>query len=141
VEHQVCQFHVRRRVGRSLRELRETVAQEWLWVLDEVKRLLEELPPERSRRLYEHWKQIPERRGGQGQPLSLLSKLLDLFIRLSEHWHSYRVFDWHKDVPWRNNGTEQAIGRMKMRSRTVRGSKFWRGMGAAFMLTGLGVAW
>jgi hypothetical protein len=41
------------------------------------------------------------------------------------------VFDWHKEVPWTNNGTEQVIGRMKMRSRTVRGYKSWQGMWAA----------
>ena len=34
--HQVCQFHVRRWVGRTLRELQETVPQKWLWVLDEI---------------------------------------------------------------------------------------------------------
>ena len=45
LEHQVCQFHVRRWVGRKLRELRETVPKDWLWVLDEIKDLLEDLPP------------------------------------------------------------------------------------------------
>jgi transposase-like protein len=141
VEHQVCQFHVRRWVGRTLYELRQTVPKDWQWVLDEVKGLLGELPPEGSRRLYELWKQIPERRVGQGQPLSPLSRLRDLLIRLSEHWHTYRVFDWDKDVPWTNNGAEQVIGRMKMRSRTVRGYKSWAGMHAALMLTGSGIAW
>jgi len=141
VEHQVCQFHLRRWVGRTLYELRETVPKEWLWVLDEIKGLLEELPPEGSRRLYELWKQIPERRVGQGQPLSPLSQLRALLLRLSEHWLTYRVFDWDKDVPWTNNGTEQVIGRMKMRSRTVRGYKSWVGMSAALMLTGSGIAW
>jgi len=141
VEHQVCQFHVRRWVGRALRELRETVPKEWLWVLDEIKQLLDELPPEGSRRLFELWKQIPERRSGQGQPLSPLSQLRDLLIRLSEHWQSYRVFDWDKDVPWTNNRTEQVIGRIKMRSRTVRGYKSWRGTHAAAMLAGSGMAW
>jgi transposase-like protein len=141
VEHQVCQFHLRRWVGRTLYELRETVPKEWLWVLDEIKGLLEELPPEGSRRLYELWKQIPERRVGQGQPLSPLSQLRALLLRLSEHWLTYRVFDWDKDVPWTNNGTEQVIGRMKMRSRTVRGYKSWAGMQAAFLLTGSGIAW
>jgi hypothetical protein len=62
-------------------------------------------------------------------------------IRLSEHWASYRVFDWQKDVPWTNNGTEQAIGRMKMRARTVRGYKFWQGMEAALLLSGSGLVW
>jgi transposase-like protein len=138
VEHQVCQFHVRRWVGRTLHELRETVPKEWQWTLDEIKALLAELPPEGSRRLFELWKQVPERRGGQAQPLSPLSQLRDLLIRLSEHWPTYRVFDWDKDVPWTNNATEQAIGRMKMRSRTVRGYKSWQGMWAGLMLSGSG---
>lgn len=141
VEHQVCQFHVRRWVGRTLYELRETVPKEWLWVLDEVSGLLEELPPEGSRRLFELWKQIPERRVGQSGGRTPLVRLRYLLIRLSEHWENYRVFAWHNDVPWTNNGTEQTIGRMKMRSRTVRGYKSWQGMWAAFLLTGSGVAW
>lgn len=141
VEHQVCQFHMRRWVGRTSRELRETVPKDWQWVLDEIKDLLKQLPLEGSRRLYELWKQIPERQVGQGQPLSPLSQLRALLIRLSEHWPTYRVFDWDKDVPWTNNGTEQVIGRIKMRSRTVRGYKSWSGMQAALMLAGSGMAW
>jgi hypothetical protein len=65
--------------------------------------------------------------------------LRNLLIRLSEHWHTYRVFDWDKDVPWTNNGTEQVIGRMKMRSRTVRGYKTEPGMLAGLLLAGSGV--
>jgi transposase-like protein len=141
VEHQVCQFHVRRWVGRALYELRETVPKEWLWVLDEVKTLLDELPAEGSTRLFELWKQIPERQVGQTGARSPLLQLRHLLIRLSERWHKFRVFDWHRDVPWTNNGTEQAIGRMKMRSRTVRGYKSWQGIQAAFLLTGSGLTW
>lgn len=139
LEHQVCQFHVRRWVGRSLHELAEMVPKEWLWVLEEVKTLLAELPVEGSRHLFELWKQIPERRTGQEGPRSPLEQLRNLLIRLSEHWNSYRVFDWQKDVPWTNNGTEQVIGRMKMRSRTVRGYKTEPGMLAGLMLAGSGV--
>ena len=140
VEHQVCQFHVRRWVGRSLHELRATVPKDWQWVLEEVKTLLAELPPEGSKRLFELWKQIPERRAGRDSTHSSLDQLRQLLIRLSEHWQSYRVFDWDKDVPWTNNRTEQVIGRMKMRSRTVRGYKSWLGMQAALMLIGSGIA-
>ena len=140
LEHQVCQFHVRRWVGRTLYQLRETVPKEWLWVLDEIRDLLAELPPEGSRRLFELWKQIPERRIGQSGERSPLEKLRYLLIRLSEHWESYRVFDWQPDVPWTNNATEQVIGRMKMRSRTVRGYKSWQGMWAALLLAGAGVS-
>jgi len=141
VEQQVCQFHVRRWVGLALHELKQTLPQEWLWVLDEIKRLLAELPLEGSRRLFELWKQVPEKRTGQAGDRSPLEKLRYILIRMSEHWASYRVFDWQKDVPWTNNGTEQAIGRMKMRSRTVRGYKSWDGMEAALLLAGSWLAW
>jgi len=57
-------------------------------------------------------------------------------IRLSEHWPHYRVFDWQKDVPLTNNGTEQVIGKMKVRSKTVRGYKTSSGMLAGLMLAG-----
>ena len=97
-------------------------------VLNEVKQLLAELPPQGSRRLFGLWKQIPERRAARESALSALDQLRPLLIRLSEHWDSHQVFDWDKDILWTNNGTEQAIGRMKMRSRTVRGYKSWPGM-------------
>jgi hypothetical protein len=70
-----------------------------------------------------------------------LELLRYLLIRLSEHWDSYWVFDWQPEVPWTNNGTEQVIGKMKMRSRTVRGYKSWSGMQAVLMLSGSGVTW
>ena len=67
-----------------------------------------------------------------------MDELRLLLIRLSENWPRYQVFDWQPEVPWTNNLTEQAIGRMKMRSRTVRGYKSWQGMWAALLLTGIG---
>jgi transposase-like protein len=138
VEHQVCQFHVRRWVGKALHDLKEQVPEGWLWVLEEVKELLGELSPTGNRRLFELWKQIPERSAGRDQPLTPLEQLRHLLIRLSEHWESYRTFSWQEQVPWTNNGTEQVIGRMKMRSRTVRGYKVWQGMEASLMLAGSG---
>jgi transposase-like protein len=50
--HQICQFHVRRWVGKALKELQETVPQEWLWVLEEIHQLLDLLPPDGSKSLY-----------------------------------------------------------------------------------------
>jgi transposase-like protein len=141
LEHQLCQFHVRRWVGRVLYQLRETVPKDQLWILDEIKGLLADLPPEGSRRLFELWKQIPERHGSPRKSHSALTQLRELLIRLSECWPKYRVFDYQKDVPWTNNLTEQAIGRMKMRSRSVRGYKSWQGMWAASMLSCAGVTW
>jgi transposase-like protein len=138
LEHQICQFHVRRWVGRTLHDLQGSVPKEWLWVLEEIKSLMEQLPPEGGRRMFELWKQIPERRTGQAGPRSALEQLRRVLIRLSEDWSNYRVFDWQKDVPWTNNGTEQVIGKMKVHSKTVRGYKTQSGMLAGLMLAGSG---
>jgi len=126
-------------VGKTLHELQTTIPEEWLWVLDEIKHLLAELPPEGGRRMFELWKQIPERKIGLTGSYSPLVQLRYLLIRMSEHWSNYRVFDYQKDVPWTNNGTERVIGRMKMRSRSVRGYKTQAGMLAGLMLAGSGV--
>jgi len=139
LEHQICQFHVRRWVNKELKALRETVPEEWQATVDEVKEIVAQLPPEGSKRLFELWKKIPARRAGRNQPLSPLNRLRYLLLRLSEHWPRYRTFTWQNGVPWTNNGTEQVIGKMKLRSRTVRGYKSKAGMLSGLMVAGSGV--
>ena len=134
--HQVCQFHVRRWVGKTLKELQETLPQEWLWVLDEIRELLETLLPDGSKRLYALWKQLPGRHSKPDQARTPLEQVRDLLLRLSEHWHKYCTFQSEPAVPWTNNATERAIGRMKMRARTGRGYKPWPGMQAGLLLAG-----
>ena len=73
-----------------------------------------------------------------GKPLTPSERLRNLMIRLSENWPRYRVFDWQPEVPWTNNTTEQVIGRMKVRSRTVRGYKTNYGLLNGLMLAGSG---
>ena len=76
--------------------------------------MIPELPPEADKRLMALWKKIRDTRaGGAGQPLSPLDQLRYLLVRLAENWARFRVFDWQADVPWTNNRTEQAIGRMR----------------------------
>ena len=139
LEHQVCQFHVRRWVGRTLHELQESLGQEYHSVLAEIKQLIEDLPAEGGKRLFELWKQVPVEKSARDEPLTPSEQLRKLLIRLSEHWPTYRVFDWQPEVPWTNNGSEQMIGRMKVRSRTVRGYKTQHGMLAGLMLAGSGI--
>jgi transposase-like protein len=136
LEHQICQFHVRRWVGKALKELGNTLPQEWIWVLDEIKTLISELPPDGSKRLYALWKQVAVWRGKGIHPLTPVEQLRDLLIRLSENWANYCTFYSDPAIPWTNNATEQAIGRMKMRARTVRGYKTWPGMQTGLMLAG-----
>ena len=132
--HQVCQFHVRRWVGKTLKELQETLPQEWFWVLEEIQQFIEVLPVEASKKLYALWKQLPGRRSKPNQPRSPLEQLRDLLLRLSEDWHKFCTFQSEPEIPWTNNATERAIGRMKMRARTVRGYKSWNGMQAGLLL-------
>ena len=135
--HQICQFHVRRWIGKTLKELQETIPKEWLWVVEEVRQLLDVLHPEASQRLHALWKQLPGRRSSPDQARrSAMEQLRDLLLRLSRDWHSYCTFQSEPEVPWTNNATERAIGRMKMRARTVRGYKSWQGMYSGLMLTG-----
>ena len=138
--HQVCQFHVRRWVGKTLQELQETLPKEWLWVLEEIHQLIDLLPPEGSRTLYTLWKLLPGRRSLPRQARSAMEQLRDLLLRLSEHWPNYCTFQSEPQIPWTNNATEQAIGRMKMRARTVRGYKSWLGMQAGLLLAGSSLA-
>jgi transposase-like protein len=140
LEQQVCQFHLRRWVGRTLHELKKTIPPEWLGIIEETKTLIKELPMEGDRRLLELWRQIPEtRQGRNGSDYSPLDLLRHLLLRLAENWTRYRVFDWQPDVPWTNNPTEQVIGRMKMRARTVRGYKTWSGMASGLIVAGVGI--
>lgn len=132
--HQICQFHVRRWVGKALRELQETVPKEWLWILDEIHALLDSLPPEGSQTLYALWKKLPGRRSKPEQTRSALEQLRNLLLRLSQDWQNYCTFQSEPQVPWTNNATERSIGKMKMRARTVRGYKSWPGMPSGLLL-------
>lgn len=132
--HQICQFHVRRWVGKALRELQDTVPKEWLWVLEEIHSLIDLLPPDGSKSLYALWKQLPGRRSKRNQARSALEQLRDLLLRLCQDWQNYCTFQAEPQIPWTNNATERAIGRMKMRARTVRGYKSWPGMQSGLLL-------
>jgi len=136
LEHQVCQFHVRRWVGKTLKELQSTLPREWVWILDEIRELMEFLPPDGNKKLYALWKQLPGRRSKPNQTRLALEQLRDLLLRLSQDWQRYGVFQTEPRVPWTNNPTERAIGRMKMRARTIRGYKSWQGMESGLLLAG-----
>ena len=141
LEHQVCQFHLRRWVGRTLHELKNSLPTEWLWMVEELKQLIADLPIEGDKRLVALARQLPpaqaKRAGDASTPFDQLRYVI---LRLAENWARYRVFDWQPDVPWTNNLTEQVIGRMKMRARTVRGYKNWQGMFSGLMAAGVNLA-
>ena len=109
-------------------------------MLDEIRQLLDDLHPNGSQRLHALWKQLPGRRPGQNKARSAVEQLRDLLLRLNQSWHSYCTFQSEPQVPWTNNATERAIGRMKMRARTVRGYKSWNGMESGLILAATHIA-
>ena len=125
--HQACHFHLRRWVGRACWDLGQRLPEEWLWIIERIKLIMEDLPPDGGKQLLDLYKQLPGhfKIGQERTPLDVLRFLL---IRISENWVRYTTFFHDPGIPWTNNRTEQAIGRMKMRARTVRGYKTQSGM-------------
>ena len=141
VEQQICQFHVRRWVGRTIHELKEVLPPEWVEVAEEVRQILRDLPIEGDKRLVALLRQLPPSQTGRsGKDATPLDQLRLLMVRLANNWAHFRVFDWQREVPWTNNPTEQVIGKMKMRARTVRGYKTRSGMTSGLMVAGVGLA-
>lgn len=132
--HQVCHFHVRRWVGRACWDLGQRLPEDWLWVIDRIKVIMEDLPPNGGRQLLDLYKQLP---GNLKHNLerTAVDELRYLLIRLSEKWDRYTTFFHDPEIPWTNNLTEQVIGRMKMRARTTRGYKTRQGMLSGLMVS------
>lgn len=134
--HQICRFHTRRWVGRTLRQLRPVLSEKWQGVVDEVDQIVEAMSAQGAARLAELWEQIPDRHPGKGQQATALWRLRRLMVRLSDHWTKYRLYQLRDDVPSTNNGTERSIGNLKVRSRSVRGFKTDAGIETMFQLCG-----
>ena len=126
--HQVCQFHVRRWVGKALKKLEEQVPEEWLYAIPIIRELIDDLPKDGGKLLYKLWKEMPGRTTTPEEKRTSLEKLRDLVLRLSRDWERYIEFYSDPGIPWTNNRTEQTIGRLKSRAKRVRGYKTSQGM-------------
>ena len=126
--HQICQFHVRRWVGKALKKLEEELPPEWLHIIPKVQELIDDLPVNGSKVLYELWKEMPGRTTKPNEERTPLEKLRDIVLRLSQDWGRYIEFYSDPGIPWTNNQTEQIIGRLKNRAKRVRGYKTTQGL-------------
>ena len=126
--HQVCQFHVRRWVGKALKDLQTELPPGWLSLIPKLQELIDELPVNGGKVLYQLWKEIPGRTTRPDEKRTPLEKLRDLVLRLSRDWERYIEFYSDPGIPWTNNRTEQIIGRLKSRARRVRGYKTSQGL-------------
>ena len=100
--------------------------------VEEVWRIVSEMPADGRWRLQMIWEGIrPQWRKREG-PAEAVHRFRMLVLRLAESWDRYTLHLRRQDVPGTNNRTEQAIGRGRVRSKSVRGFKSWAGMEAAF---------
>ncbi len=132
VEHQVCDFHLLRWAGRALNGLEREVGEEYREKIEEARRIIRERPPDGGWQLQRIWESIRPLWRKRDRPVEAVHRFRMLLVRLAENWESYTLFLKREGVPRTNNRTEQAIGRWRTRSKSVRGFKSWEGMEAAF---------
>ncbi len=128
IERQGCQFHLLRWVGRALADLQGQLGEAWQPTVAEVRHIVREGAADGDAQLLELWHTLQQVPHGRAGPRTPQTRLWLLILRLSERWQSYRLAADRADVPATNNRSEQAIGRLKMRSRTVRGYKSRAGL-------------
>ena len=116
--HGVCIAHVRKNVWNRLEAI-----DGWDWYKTRIWWLLTELPEGGGRELVEMERRV------RGDPT-----LRRLVVELSEKWRSLRCHRRVMGMPQTNNCTERAIGRSKVRYKTVRGYNSVDGM-----MNGLGL--
>lgn len=134
LQHQVCQFHVVRWVSKTLKELRAQLSTEWQVMVHRIQTLVHELPAAGNIELFAMYQQLPAVSKPRSARASPLYRLRQLILRLCQHWDRYTLYQHAQDIPATNNRTEQAIGRWRTRSRSVRGFKSDAGLQSAFWL-------
>lgn len=119
LDQQICLAHVRKWVGNRLRSIRDWEEEKAL-----IRELMRLLPLDGGRQLFRL-----ERRVRRSPPLRRL------VIDLVQRWPALVYHHGKPWVPATNNRTEQAIGKSKVRFKTVRGFKSVTGMLAGVALT------
>jgi hypothetical protein len=134
VDRQVCYFHVKRWVGKTLVDLAELLDPAWHPTLEDIGRLLDELPPDGGYQLSRAWEAVEAPPPKEGQTATPLYRLRLLLLHLSRIWMDLLLHQRRADVPATHNRTENAIGAYKTRTRTMRGVKSPAGRQAMFHL-------
>ncbi len=119
VDHQVCMAHVRKNEANRLAEM-----DGWDWYRSRIWRLLTKLLEGGGRELFDMERRV------RSDPA-----LRRLVVELCEKWMSLLYRRRVMGIPQANNCTERAIGRSKVRHKTVRGYKSVDGMMSGLRLT------
>jgi hypothetical protein len=135
LKHGHCRFHLKRRVSRLIRAFEAELGEGVKPLLVQVKQIIAELPEDGGKKLLDLALAIDARFDPRQKTQSPLYRLKQFILRLSEHWSRYRLWQLQPEVPPTNNATEQAICKLKLRARTVRGLKTFAGVESALLLT------
>lgn len=147
LEHQLCLTHVRkaltkrskailvqaRQLGLDDRQI-EHLANE----LAQIRRLVRDLPATGNRELGRlHQRYLYAAPPGKGEQASIAYRMRMLTLEIWNHWSKLRLHlrrpELHLDGT--NNGTERAIGKSKVRYKTMRGYKSLTGLANGITLT------
>jgi hypothetical protein len=134
LQRQVCRFHALRWMMLDLKECETVLGEPWQDTIDEVRRIIRNLPDNGPHLLHLLWKRIVPPKGDRTPEALAVAKLRLLVLKMSENWQQYALFLKESGVPTTNNATERAIGRWRTRSKTTRGFKSLAGLTAAFRI-------
>ena len=134
LKRQVCRFHALRWMMLALKECETTLGEAWQDTIDEVRRIIHNLPEDGPHLLHLLWKRIIPLKGERTPESLAVARLRLLVLQMSENWQQYALFLAESGVPTTNNATERAIGRWRTRSKTTRGFKSLDGLFAAFRI-------
>lgn len=121
LDHQVCLTHVLRNMSRRLREIEGYEAEK-----EKLRQVVKELPEDGGAQLLKLALEVKE-----AEP-----RLYSLALQLSERWQRLVLYKRIVGVPRTNNASERAIGPSKIRYKTMRGLKSYRGVLNLIALTG-----
>lgn len=145
--HQLCLAHVRKAVARQIHSLRRQAANEWgteirnehlIDDLDRVWTVLSELPEDGIDTLWPlHQQYLGAAPPRTGERASVGYRVRRLTLDLVEQWPKLRLARARPELglDGTNNATERAIGKSKLRSKTMRGYKSLDGMCNGIALT------
>jgi transposase-like protein len=147
LEHQLCLAHVRKALTKRRKAILAQARQEGLddqqlqqvaTELARIRALVRDLPASGARELEQlHRRYLAAVQPGQAEQASVAYRMRLLTLELWQHWGKLRLYLRRPELglDGTNNGTERAIGKSKVRYKTMRGYKSLAGLGNGIALT------
>lgn len=147
LEQQLCLTHVRKAVAKRSKATLAQARHEWseprqidqlARELAQIRQLVRDLPADGDQemeRLHRRYLDAPQ--PGKGEQATVAYRMRMLTLELWNHWSKLRVYLRRPELrlDGTNNGTERAIGKSKVRYKTMRGYKSLDGLANGIALT------